>query len=59
MWGCSSHRNRGTCDNGVRIREANVERAVLRTVKHFGFLSDSPGCNESTDSPFYYQLAAK
>jgi hypothetical protein len=38
MWGCSFHRNRGTCDNGIQIREAGLERAVLRAVK--GALTD-------------------
>ena len=33
MWGCSFHRNRGTCDNGMQIREVDLERAVLRAVK--------------------------
>jgi DNA invertase Pin-like site-specific DNA recombinase len=33
MWGCSFHRNRGTCDNDAQIRKADLERAVLRAVK--------------------------
>jgi DNA invertase Pin-like site-specific DNA recombinase len=32
-WGCSWHRNRGTCANDVRIPEAHLTRAVLRAVK--------------------------
>ena len=30
VWGCSWHRNRGTCDNGSTIPEADLEGAVFR-----------------------------
>ncbi len=32
-WGCSWHRNRGACDNGVRIPQAQLEAAVLTAVR--------------------------
>ena len=32
-WGCSWHRNRGTCGNGVRIPQAQLEAAVLAAVR--------------------------
>jgi hypothetical protein len=32
-WGCSWHRNRGTCENGVRIPQAQLEAAVLEAVR--------------------------
>ena len=33
VWGCSWHRNRGTCTNDVQIPQARLERAVLAAVK--------------------------
>jgi DNA invertase Pin-like site-specific DNA recombinase len=32
-WGCSWHRNRGTCDNGIRVAQAQLERAVVGAVR--------------------------
>jgi DNA invertase Pin-like site-specific DNA recombinase len=31
-WGCSWHRNRGTCDNAIRVPEERLEAAVLKAV---------------------------
>ena len=32
-WGCSWHRNRGSCTNNVRIPQAKLEAAVLKAVR--------------------------
>jgi hypothetical protein len=32
-WGCSWHRDRGTCENDARFTEAHLEKGVLRAVK--------------------------
>ena len=32
-WGCSWHRNRGTCENSARIAQEHLERSVLRAIK--------------------------
>jgi len=33
VWGCSWHRNRGTCANDIKIPEVILERAVLAAVR--------------------------
>ena len=32
-WGCSWHRNRGTCANGTKLAQVDLEAAVLRAVR--------------------------